>query len=112
MIVSGGANVYPAEVEAALGEHTGVADVAVIGLPDPEWGKRVHAVIQPRDISHPPTTAELNAFCRERIAAYKAPKTFEFVTDFLRSDTGKIQRSALVAARIADVSPPAAVGRS
>jgi acyl-CoA synthetase (AMP-forming)/AMP-acid ligase II len=62
MINSGGANVYPAEVEAALSEHPGVGDIVVIGVPDPEWGKRVHAVVQP-------------------------------------SDTGKIQRSALAAAR-------------
>ena len=53
LIVSGGANVYPAEVEAALGEHPQVADVVVIGLPDPEWGQRVHAVVQPADPDHP-----------------------------------------------------------
>jgi bile acid-coenzyme A ligase len=107
MIVSGGANVYPAEVEAALSEHMGVADVVVIGLPDPEWGKRVHAVIQPRDASQPPSASDLKAFCRERLAAYKAPRTYEFVLDFPRSDAGKIQRSAMVAERTVDVRPPA-----
>jgi bile acid-coenzyme A ligase len=107
MIVSGGANIYPAEVEAVLSEHAGVADVVVIGLLDPEWGKRVHAVIQPRDSNRPPTASELKAFCRERLAAYKAPRTYEFVLDFPRSDAGKIQRSAMVAERTVDVRPPA-----
>jgi bile acid-coenzyme A ligase len=107
MIVSGGANIYAAEVEAALSEHAGVADVVVIGLPDPEWGKRVHAVIQPRDASRPPTASDLKAFCRERLAAYKAPRTYEFVLDFPRSDAGKIQRSAMVAERTVDVRFPA-----
>ena len=59
MIVTGGANVYPAEVEAVLTEHAGVLDVVVVGLPDPEWGHRVHAIVQPVDPSHPPTTDEL-----------------------------------------------------
>jgi bile acid-coenzyme A ligase len=105
MIVSGGANVYPAEVEAALSEHPGVADVVVIGLPDPEWGKRVHAVIQPRDANEPPSASELKAFCRERLAAYKAPRTYEFVLDFPRNDAGKIQRSAMVAERTVELRP-------
>ena len=99
MINSGGANVYPAEVEAALSEHPGVGDVVVIGVPDPEWGKRVHAVVQPGDPTHPPAVQELDAWARERIASYKVPKTYEFVADFPRSDTGKIQCSALAAAR-------------
>jgi bile acid-coenzyme A ligase len=106
MIVSGGANIYPAEVEAALSEHPGVADVVVIGLPDPEWGKRVHAVIQPQEAQRPPTAAQLKAFCRERLAAYKAPRTYEFVLDFPRSDAGKVQRSAMVAERTVDARPP------
>src|SRR5206468_2329140 len=54
MIVTGGANVYPAEVEAALSEHPAVGDVTVIGVPDAEWGKRVHAVVQPIDPTRPP----------------------------------------------------------
>jgi bile acid-coenzyme A ligase len=99
MIVTGGANVYPAEVEAALTEHPAVADVAVIGLPDREWGRRVHAVVQTREGMALPTAPELDRYCRERLASYKAPKTYEFVADLPRTDAGKIQRSALVAAR-------------
>jgi bile acid-coenzyme A ligase len=99
MIVTGAANVFPAEVEAALTEHPAVADVAVIGVPDREWGKRVHAVIQPREGMALPTVPELDRHCRERLASYKAPKTYEFVADFPRNDAGKIQRSALTAAR-------------
>jgi bile acid-coenzyme A ligase len=99
MINSAGANVYPAEVEAALSEHPGVGDVVVIGVPDSEWGKRVHAVVQPSDPTHPPAVRELDAWARERITSYKVPKTYEFVADFPRSDAGKIQRSALAAAR-------------
>ena len=99
MIVSGGANVYPAEVEAALSEHPGLADVVVIGVPDEEWGRRVHAIIEPRDPANPPSIAELNAHVRERIAAWKAPKTYEFVTQLPRNEAGKIRRTALAAER-------------
>jgi bile acid-coenzyme A ligase len=97
LIITGGANVYPAEVEAALSEHPGIADVAVIGLPDEEWGKRVHAVVQLG--ATPLTVAELDAHCRERLASYKAPKTWEFVDALPRDEAGKIRRLALVAER-------------
>ncbi len=99
MIISGGANIYPAEVEAALTEHAQVADVAVIGIPDDEWGKRVHAVIQPRDPMCPPSVRELDRHCRERLAAYKVPKSYEFVGELPRQPSGKILRSAMVAER-------------
>jgi bile acid-coenzyme A ligase len=99
MVITGGANVYPAEVEAALHEHPGVLDVAVIGVPDEDWGKRVHAVIQAVDPANPPTVAELNAHARERISSYKVPKTWEFVPLLPRDDSGKIRRSALAAER-------------
>src|SRR5262249_18349048 len=94
LIISGGANIYPAEVEAALTEHPAVRDVAVIGLPDDDWGKIVHAVIQPRDAANPPAIRALDAHCRERLAAYKVPKSYEFVAALPRDDTGKIRRSA------------------
>lgn len=99
MIVSGGANVYPAEVEAALSEHAGLADVAVIGVPDEEWGRRVHAVIEAHDSVSVPTVQELNAHVRARIAAWKAPKTYEFVAQLPRNEAGKIRRAALAAER-------------
>jgi bile acid-coenzyme A ligase len=99
LIVTGGANVYPAEVEAALSDHPGLADVAVIGVPDEEWGRRVHAVVQSADVAMPPSALELDAHCRERLASYKAPKTYEFVDELPRNEAGKIRRSALVAER-------------
>lgn len=99
LIVTGGANVYPAEVEAALGEHPGVADVVVIGVPDDEWGRRVHAIVQPRDSAEPPSPSELDAHVRERLTNYKAPKTYEFLSQLPRNEAGKIRRSELAAER-------------
>jgi bile acid-coenzyme A ligase len=99
LIITGGANVYPAEVEAALIEHSDVYDVAVIGVPDEDWGKRVHAIIQPQDITHPPELVAIHAHVRDRIASYKVPKTYEFVALLPRDDAGKIRRSALAADR-------------
>jgi bile acid-coenzyme A ligase len=99
LVVSGGANVYPAEVETALSEHSGVADAAVIGLPDPEWGRRVHALIEPADRADPPSPDDLRAHCRARLAGYKVPKSFEIVYRLPRTAAGKINRSALVADR-------------
>lgn len=99
MIISGGANVYPAEVEGALTEHAGVADAVVIGLPDEEWGERVHAVVQPTDPAHPPTADELRAYCRERLASHKVPKTVELVVGLPRTEAGKIRRGDLVRER-------------
>jgi bile acid-coenzyme A ligase len=100
LIITGGANVVPAEVEAALSEHPGVADVVVIGLPDPEWGQRVHAIVQPvvgSDVSED----ELVAFAKARLTAYKAPKSVELVAELPRSDMFKVRRAALVAERVA-----------
>jgi bile acid-coenzyme A ligase len=112
MIVTGGANVYPAEVEAALSEHPAVSDVAVIGVPDPVWGRRVHAVVQPSDPAQPPTVAELNRHCRERLVSYKVPKSYEVTPNLPRDPSGKIRRSAMVAEREAGWSPEmVAVGR-
>ena len=99
MIVSGGANVYTAEVEGALTEHPDVDDVAVVGVPDEEWGRRVHAIIQPADFEQCPGTDRLDEHCRERLAAYKAPKSYEFLRALHRNQAGKIRRSALVAER-------------
>jgi bile acid-coenzyme A ligase len=99
MIVSGGANVFPAEVEAALIDHPGIADVVVVGLSDPEWGRRVHAIIEPADHGAPPSTAEVRAYAKTRLAAYKVPKTVEVVDTIPRSAATKVNRGALVAAR-------------
>ncbi len=99
MIVSGGANVYPAEVENALVDHPGIADVVVIGLQDPEWGRRVHALIEPADPTAPPTVDDVRAYAKERLAPYKVPKTVEFVDVIPRSEATKVSRAALVDAR-------------
>ncbi len=98
MILSGGANIYPAEVEAAIQEHTGVHSCAVIGLPDEDRGNTVHAIIEadPNDID----IDELMAFLADRLVVYKLPRTFEFVDEPLRDDAGKVRRSALREARL------------
>jgi bile acid-coenzyme A ligase len=103
MIVTGGSNVYPAEVESALLEHPDVADVAVIGLPDERWGRRVHAVVQPRHGDRPPSVESLDAHCRDRLAPYKVPKSFELVDHLPRTEVGKLARGKLVEERIASV---------
>lgn len=105
LIITGGANVYPAEVEAALHDHPAIADLAVIGVPDEEWGRRVHAIIQPLDPAHPPALADLDAQARERIASYKVPKTYEIVDALPRNEAGKIRRSALVTDRESGWNP-------
>jgi bile acid-coenzyme A ligase len=92
MILIGGSNVYPAEMEAALDEHPKVASSCVIGLPDEEYGNVVHAIVQALE---PPTAAELDAYLGSRLAKYKRPRTYEFVTTPLRGDDGKVRRSAL-----------------
>lgn len=97
MILVAGANVYPAEVEAALDEHPAVASSCVIGLPDEEYGSAVHAIVQ---TSAPLTAAALDSFLASRLVRYKRPRTYEFVTEPLRGDDGKVRRSALRAQRL------------
>ena len=98
MILVAGANVYPAEVEAALDEHPHVRSSCVIGLPDEEYGNAVHAIVQ---TAAPLTGAELDRFLESRLVRYKRPRTYEFVAEPLRGDDGKVRRSALRAQRIA-----------
>ena len=99
LIVSGGANVYPAEVETALVDHPAIADIVVIGLRDPEWGRRVHAIVEPADHAAPPTGDDVIAYAKSRLAPYKVPKTVEVVDAIPRSEATKINRRALVEAR-------------
>jgi long-chain acyl-CoA synthetase len=95
MIVSGGENIFSAEVEGALALHPGVAQVAVIGVPDDRWGERVHAVIVPR-AGHDMIEDALVAHCRELIAGYKCPRSVEFRTGSLPlSPAGKILKTEL-----------------
>ncbi|AQZ60167.1 O-succinylbenzoic acid--CoA ligase [[Actinomadura] parvosata subsp. kistnae] len=95
LIVSGGVNIYPAEIEAALLEHPAVADVAVIGVPDEEWGHNVVALVQPADGVEPgpQLTAELMEHCGPRIARFKQPKVIEYRAALPRTPTGKLSRS-------------------
>jgi bile acid-coenzyme A ligase len=99
VIITGGANVYPAEVEAALIDHPAIADVVVIGLRDPEWGRRVHAIIEPAQPAIPPAPADVIRYAKTRLAAYKVPKTVEIVDAIPRSEATKVNRGALIAAR-------------
>jgi bile acid-coenzyme A ligase len=99
LIISGGANVYPAEVEIALMDHPKVADVVVIGLRDEEWGRRVHAIVAPADPADPPTFAEVRAYAKGRLAPYKVPKSLEVLAEIPRSAATKVNRGALVAER-------------
>jgi bile acid-coenzyme A ligase len=99
MILCGGENVYPAEVEAAIAEHPAVRSCAVIGLPDDDKGQRVHAVVE-ADMAKVGAT-ELSTWTAERIALYKVPRTWEFVNETLRNEAGKVRRSELRAQRIA-----------
>lgn len=98
MIVSGGANVFPAEVESALAGHPGIADVVVIGLSDTQWGRRVHAVIQVAE-GAPLTEQQVIEYAKSRLAHYKAPKTVEFVDAIPRTAATKVNRSAMIEAR-------------
>jgi long-chain acyl-CoA synthetase len=97
MILSGGVNIYPAEIEARLMEHGAIADAAVIGIPDPEWGQRVIAFVQPRAHITPSEALaqELIAWCRAGIATYKIPRAIEFRSELPRSAAGKMQRRIL-----------------
>ncbi len=102
MILTGGANVYPAEVEAALQEHPGVKSVAVIGLPDDDLGNLVHAIVEADPEGVPPE--DLLAFAADRLARYKVPRSVEYTDEPLRNEAGKLRRGALRAERVAAAS--------
>lgn len=98
MVISGGENVYPAEVEAALRSHAAVADAAVIGLPDARWGETVHAVVvlqAPQAGREAALRDELVAWCRQRLAGYKCPRSIEFLDALPLSAAGKVLKTAL-----------------
>jgi fatty-acyl-CoA synthase len=97
MIISGGVNIYPQEAENVRAGHPEVADVAVIGVPDPEMGEAVKAVVELVDPSSagPDMEAELVALCREELAGYKCPRTVDFVTELPRDPNGKLYKRLL-----------------
>ena len=94
LIISGGVNIYPAEVDAVLMEHPAVADVATIGVPNEDWGEEVKAVVELTDGVEPSRhlAAELITLCRDRLAHYKCPRTVDFVDRLPRQDNGKIYK--------------------
>lgn len=98
MLIRGGENIYPREIENLLLEHPQVERVAVVGVPDSYWGEQVGAVIIPKSLDQPPSTAELHEFCRANLAAYKTPKFWYFVKEFPWTETGKLQKFKLVQA--------------
>ncbi len=102
MIITGGFNVYSAEVEQALLAHPAVLDCAVVGLPDDKWGERVTAVIQLRP-GHAVTPGDVRAFVRERVGGVKAPKQEEIWPDLPRSRLGKVLKTE-VKSRLLDGS--------
>jgi fatty-acyl-CoA synthase len=98
MFISGGENVYPAEVENVLAGHPAVAEAAVVAAPDPRWGEIGCAFLRLAEGRQRPAPSELQAFCRARLAGYKVPASFEFVEDFPRTAAGKVQKHLLVCA--------------
>ena len=97
LIISGGVNIYPAEIEKALMEHPKVADAAVFGIPNEEWGEEIKAVIQPADgiAPGPELAEELMAFASERLARFKLPRSIDFAVELPRLDTGKLYKRFL-----------------
>jgi len=97
MIISGGVNIYPAEIESVLLTHPAVADAAVFGVPHADWGEEVKAVIQPADGTPGDETLReaILAFCADKLARYKTPRTIDFVAEMPRDPNGKLYKRRL-----------------
>ena len=95
MYISGGENVYPAEIENALDELDEVAAAGVVGITDPKWGEVGCAYLMAQPGHQVPADDELKTYCRERLAAYKVPRRFVAVPDFPRTAAGKVQKHLL-----------------
>jgi len=96
MILRGGANIYPAEVEAAVSAHPDVRSCIIVGLPDPEFGQRVHAIFELDEATDAQSVADgMGDFLKERLSRYKHPESFEAVSSALRDDSGKVRRTLL-----------------
>jgi acyl-CoA synthetase (AMP-forming)/AMP-acid ligase II len=94
MIISGGMNIYPAEIEAALEQHPGIYDVAVFGIPSQQWGEAVHATVV-RSPGSSLTSDQITAFAREHLASYKVPRSIDFATELPRTGSGKLLKRQL-----------------
>ncbi|WP_227999057.1 AMP-binding protein [Nocardia australiensis] len=92
MIIRGGLNIYPREIEELLFRHPAVAEVIVVGVPDEKWGEQIGAVLRAEDPGSPPDVAALKAWCRERIAAHKTPSLWYFAAELPMTPSGKIQK--------------------
>src|SRR5262249_52805759 len=105
MIVSGGVNIYPAEIEAELVAHEAVADAVVIGVPDDEWGARVVALVELRDGVHKgdDIVEAILGRCRERLAKFKVPRILEIIDALPRMPTGKVNRGNVRSAYMANL---------
>ncbi len=95
MIIRGGENVYPREIEEFLHGHPKVADVQVVSIPDERYGEEILACVVPRDPADAPTLEELTAFCRDRLAHYKIPRRVEILTEFPMTVSGKVRKVEL-----------------
>jgi long-chain acyl-CoA synthetase len=97
MIISGGVNIYPAEIEGVLGGHDAVADVAVIGVPNDEFGEEVKAIVAVTDgvVADAALAEELRTYCRDQLAGYKVPRSIDFLPELPSTGTGKIQKAKL-----------------
>jgi acyl-CoA synthetase (AMP-forming)/AMP-acid ligase II len=97
MIISGGENIYPSEVEAVLAQHPAVQDAAVVGLPDTKWGETVCAAVVPRPGAPVDLQAQLDVLCRERLAGFKRPRAWRLIAPeaLPRTATGKVQHRLL-----------------
>jgi bile acid-coenzyme A ligase len=96
MILRGGANIYPAEIEAAVTEHPDVRSCVVVGLPDPEFGQRVHAILELDGSTDAQAVADgMAALLADRLSRYKHPESFEVTSVGLRDDSGKVRRTLL-----------------
>jgi long-chain acyl-CoA synthetase len=97
MIISGGANIYPAEIENVILMHPKVGDVAVFGIPHEDWGEEIKAVIEPAEGVEPgdALTEDLLAFCKDKLAKFKMPKSIDYTDDMPRDPNGKLYKRKL-----------------
>jgi len=94
MIISGGSNIYPAEIETVMINHPDIEEVAVIGVPDDKWGESVKAVIRLKK-GATATEKDIIEWCRGKMAGYRVPRSVDFVSDYPRTAAGKVQKKAL-----------------
>jgi long-chain acyl-CoA synthetase len=107
MIITGGTNVYPAEIEGVLLSHPAVHDAGVVGIPDPDWGESILAVVQPIDGAQggDELIAELSAWCKEHLASYKVPRRWEFRDELPRTEAGKLYKRKVRDEYVAAMDP-------